>query len=169
MYKPIAEKQLCQQVMASVPAHTFPLASTLPEFSLLPASSLLKSSYTHPGGRAHWGPRLPPALLSQAGVHPSTHDPSQSRCRKNPDWTDTLPWWLRWCRICLQRRRPSSNPRVGKISWRRGRLPTPLFLPGKSHGQRSLPGYSPRHRTESDTTEQLHYCYYYSSLVSSFH
>ena len=33
--------------------------------------------------------------------------------------------------------------------------PTPVFLPGKSHGQRSLVGYSPRGHKESDTTEQL--------------
>ena len=33
--------------------------------------------------------------------------------------------------------------------------PTPVFLPGKSHGQRSLVGYSPWGRKESDTTEQL--------------
>ena len=31
----------------------------------------------------------------------------------------------------------------------------PVFLPGKSHGQRSLVGYSPRGHKESDTTEQL--------------
>ena len=33
--------------------------------------------------------------------------------------------------------------------------PTPVFLPGISHGQRSLVGYSPWGRKESDTTEQL--------------
>ena len=33
---------------------------------------------------------------------------------------------------------------------------TPVFLPGESHGQRSLVGYSPRGRKESDTTELLH-------------
>ena len=33
--------------------------------------------------------------------------------------------------------------------------PTPVFLPGESHGQRSLAGYSPWSRKESDTTEQL--------------
>ena len=32
----------------------------------------------------------------------------------------------------------------------------PVFLPGESHGQRSLVGYSPRGRKESDTTERLH-------------
>ena len=35
------------------------------------------------------------------------------------------------------------------------RLPTPVFLPGESHGQRSLLGYSPWGRIESDTTECL--------------
>ena len=44
---------------------------------------------------------------------------------------------------------------VGKIPWRRKCQPTPVFLPGKSHGQRSLEGYSPWGRKESDTTEQL--------------
>ena len=37
--------------------------------------------------------------------------------------------------------------------WRRKWQPTPVFLPGESHGQRSLVGCSPRGRTESDTTE----------------
>ena len=37
--------------------------------------------------------------------------------------------------------------------WRREWLPTPVFLPGKSHGQRSLAGYSPQGREESDTTK----------------
>ena len=36
------------------------------------------------------------------------------------------------------------------------RQPTPVFLPGESHGRRSLVGYSPRGRKESDTTERLH-------------
>ena len=42
---------------------------------------------------------------------------------------------------------------VGKIPWRREWPPTPVFLPGKSHGQRSLVGYSLWGRKESDTTE----------------
>ena len=46
-------------------------------------------------------------------------------------------------RICLQRRRPGFNPWVRKIPWRSEWLPTPLFLPGEFHGQRSLAGYSP--------------------------
>ena len=40
-----------------------------------------------------------------------------------------------------------------KIPWRRAWQPTPVFLPGDSHGQRSLVGYSPWGRKESDMTE----------------
>ena len=48
------------------------------------------------------------------------------------------------------------DPWVGKMPWRRERPPTPVFLPGESHGQRSLAGgYSPRGRRESDTPERL--------------
>ena len=46
------------------------------------------------------------------------------------------------------------DPWVGKIPWRRKRQPTPVFLPGESHGQRSLAGYSPWGRRELDTTER---------------
>ena len=52
-------------------------------------------------------------------------------------------WWLSWERICLQCRRPRFNPWVGKIPQRGKWQPTPVFLPRKSHGQRSLVGYSP--------------------------
>ena len=47
------------------------------------------------------------------------------------------------------------NPWVRKIPWRRKWQPTPVFLPGESHGRRSLVGYSPRGRKELDATEQL--------------
>ena len=46
---------------------------------------------------------------------------------------------------------------VGKISWRRKWQSTPVLLPGKSHGQRSLVGYSLWGCKESDTTERLHF------------
>ena len=45
------------------------------------------------------------------------------------------------------------DPWVGKIPRRMAWLPIPVFLPGKSQGQRSLEGHSPWGRTESDTTE----------------
>ena len=37
----------------------------------------------------------------------------------------------------------SFDPLDGKIFWRRAWQPTPVFLPGQSHGQRSLAGYNP--------------------------
>ena len=54
-------------------------------------------------------------------------------------------------------RDPGFDPWVRKISWRRTWQPTPVLLPGKSHGQRSLVGYSPWGRKESDMTERLHF------------
>ena len=57
-----------------------------------------------------------------------------------------LPWWLRWF-----------NPWVRKIPWRRKWHPTLVLLPGKSHGWRSLVGYSWWGVKESDMTEWLHF------------
>ena len=47
------------------------------------------------------------------------------------------------------------DPWVRKIPWRRKWQPIPVILPGKSHEQRTLVGYSPWSCKESDTTEQL--------------
>ena len=44
---------------------------------------------------------------------------------------------------CRRHKRWGFDSRVGKIPWRRAWQPTPVFLPGKAHGQRSLVGYSP--------------------------
>ena len=54
------------------------------------------------------------------------------------------------CRRC---KRCRFDPWVRKIPWRRARQPTPVFLPGESHGQRSLAGSTPWCCKESDTTE----------------
>ena len=51
--------------------------------------------------------------------------------------------------------RPGFDPWVRKIPQRRKWQPTPVFLPGESHGWRSLVGYSSGGRKVSDTTEQL--------------
>ena len=55
-----------------------------------------------------------------------------------PAMQETWVWFLGW-----------------KIPWRREWLPSPVLLPGESHGQRSLAGYSPWGHKESDTTKQL--------------
>ena len=50
------------------------------------------------------------------------------------------------------------NLALGELSYQRRQWhPTPVLLPGKSHGRRSLVGCSPWGRKESDTTEQLHF------------
>ena len=53
-----------------------------------------------------------------------------------------------------QRRRQRLNPWVRRILWRRWQS-TPVFLPGKFHGQRSLTGYSPWGHKEADMSEPL--------------
>ena len=57
-----------------------------------------------------------------------------------------------WCR---KYKRCGFDPWVRKIPWRRRRVwqPPPVFMPGESHGQRSLAVYSPWGHKESDTPE----------------
>ena len=55
-----------------------------------------------------------------------------------------LPWWPGSKEFTCQCRRHGFDPWVRKIPWRRKWQPTLVFLPGKSHGQRSLVSYSPR-------------------------
>ena len=66
-----------------------------------------------------------------------------------------LPCWLSSKQSSFQCRRHEFNPWVRKFPFRKKWKPTPAFLPGKSHRQRSLVGYSPWGHKESDTTEQL--------------
>ena len=73
----------------------------------------------------------------------------------HPLHTHRLPWWLRGLSVCLQCGRPSFYPWVGKIPWRRKWQPTPVLLPGKPHGRRSLVGYSAWGHKKSDMTERL--------------
>ena len=54
---------------------------------------------------------------------------------------------------CRRHKRRGFNAWVRKIPWRRAWQPTPILLPGESHGQRSLVGYSPWGCKESDMTE----------------
>ena len=51
-----------------------------------------------------------------------------------------------------------------KPTWRRQWQPTPVLLPGKSYGRRSLVGCSPWGRKESDTTERLHFHFLLSCI-----
>ena len=80
-----------------------------------------------------------------------------------PAETKGLPRFLRslLCTLVTQKVknlpatwRSRFDPWVGKIPWRRQWLPTPVFLPGEFHGQRSPAGYGLWGHKESDTTEQ---------------
>ena len=80
-------------------------------------------------------------------------NPLQYSCLENP--MDRGAWWA-----SPQSYKELDIPEQLMLSqqiWRKAWQPTPVFLPGESHGQRSLVGYSPRGRKESDTTERLHF------------
>ena len=83
-----------------------------------------------------------------------------------------IPWFFEFllcnaidcCRLVLLLLSSGNNNCFSNKPWvllmgarRRQWHPTPVLLPGKSHGQRSLVGCSPRGHEESDTTEQLHF------------
>ena len=69
------------------------------------------------------------------------------------------------CRRC---KRHSFNPRVRKTPWRKAWQPTPVFLSGEAHGQRSLVGCSPWALAELDATEAtLHACMHAHVFSSS--
>ena len=70
--------------------------------------------------------------------------------------TYRLPTWCSGKESTCKCRRCRFDPCVGKIPWRRKWQTTPVFLPGKSPGQRSLVGYTPWGCKESYTTAQLH-------------
>ena len=67
-----------------------------------------------------------------------------------------FPWWLSSKESAYDAEDaecPRFDPWIGKIPWRRAWQSTPVLLPGESHRQRSLAGYSPWACEESDTTE----------------
>ena len=72
--------------------------------------------------------------------------------------TQNLNKWLWICKLykhhlCPSHRRLLGMPSMKERQWH----PTPVLLPGKSHGRRSLVGCSPWGREELDTTERLHF------------
>ena len=73
--------------------------------------------------------------------------PSMGSHRVGHDWSDLAAAAMCLCILCCTERK----------HWRRQWHPTPILLPGKSHGRRSLVGCSPWGHEESDTTERLHF------------
>ena len=80
----------------------------------------------------------------------------------------TLRFWAsqvaQWWRILLQCKKLGFSLWVGKIPWRKKWQPTPVFLPVKSHGQKSLEGYSPwgRKRIGQNWAAKQQHCAFYS-------
>ena len=65
-------------------------------------------------------------------------------------WNKSCYWWFGASQVALVVKGPPANtghrgsiPRLGRFPWRRARHPTPVFLPGESHGQRSLADCGP--------------------------
>ena len=79
-----------------------------------------------------------------------------------------LPWWLRLWRICVKCGRPRFDSWVGKSPWRRKWQPTPVFLPGEFHGQRSLAGSNPQGLKKLDRTEWLTHFHFNFAWFSSY-
>ena len=73
----------------------------------------------------------------------------------NKIYQGAFSWWLSSKGPICRCRRGRFDPSIGKIPWRRKWQPTPVFLPGKPHGQRGLAGYSPRGCKESGMIEGL--------------
>ena len=64
-----------------------------------------------------------------------------------------FPRGVRGKELSQRHKRLGFHPRLRKIAWRKAWQQTPVFLPGKPHGQRSLVGYSPWGHRELDMTE----------------
>ena len=84
---------------------------------------------------------------------------------KQPKWPSTDNWLKKmWHNeILLNDKKEWNNAIYSNMDgpreyyWRRQWHPTPVLVPGNSHGRRSLVGCSPWGRTESDITERLHF------------
>ena len=82
-----------------------------------------------------------------------------------PPWKPVVQW-LKSYLLMQECRRHRFHLWVRKIPWRRKWQPTPVFLSGESHGQRSLVGYSPWGHRELDATEHACIGPYPPALIS---
>ena len=126
-------------------------------WSVLPTSSPTRSFLNIERTGGNWFGILDPAHHSRENGSCSHRFPRTVSSSLSGN-IQRIPRWLSdkesTCQ-CRRYRRRGFDPWVGKIPWRRTWQPTPVFLPGESHGWRSLAGYSPWGHTESDMTERL--------------
>ena len=85
------------------------------------------------------------------------------------NFQSTLPWWLSGKEFACQCRRHGFDPWVRKLPWRRKRQPTPVLLPRKFHGQRSLAGCSPwSHKKSQHAWAHMYACVAIMHLTTSW-
>ena len=110
---------------------------------------------------------LLPFHFSLSCIGEGNGNPLQCSCLENP--RDRGAWWAAIYGIAQSQTRlkrlSSSSSRC--IPRRRQRHPTPVLLPDKSHGRRSLVGCSPWGLKESDTTERLHFHFQFLMVFRS--
>ena len=110
-------------------------------------------------GKIPWERKWQPTPVFLPGAFPWTEEPaglqSMGSQRVGHDWSNLACMHAaikNKCQ-CWRPKRHWFDCWVRNIPWRRKWQPTPVFLPGKSYGQRSLAGYSPWGCKELDTTE----------------
>ena len=101
-----------------------------------------------------WDPGRSEKSVFQEGVMSSTNCPSTIQGKRT---SRVHPLRATWNVSPYTEWVPPGILPIYPYCQRRQWHPTPVLLPGKSHGRRSLVGYSPWGREESDTTEQLHF------------
>ena len=90
-----------------------------------------------------WGGEGGGRVVQDGGTHEHLWLIHVAIWQKRSQYCKVIILQLKKKRIRLQYKRPGFDPWVGKIPWRWQRQPTPVFLPGEAHGQRSLAGCSP--------------------------
>ena len=104
----------------------------------------------HSGWSLEWSPETRVSRSLSRTQGPAGRQQGPGVRRRPPAHRGTVPgggergrFWRSLERICLWCRRRRFDPWGGKIPWRRMWQPTPVFLPGETHAQNSLVGYSP--------------------------
>ena len=113
-----------------------PPASVFRAVTLVQAASQPHPDYCN---KLDWSPQASTLFL----FNPSPHYCNQCDLYRYGKIKFELPWWLSSKESSCQCRRYRFDPWVGKIPWKRKWQPTPVFLPGEFHEQRSLADYSP--------------------------
>ena len=138
------------------------------KFQPTPGSYLwFKFSVPHPNFLGFSGISMvknPPANGGDMGLIPGSGRPPEKEMATH---SSILAWEITWTETGgLQSMGPQKDTTdhtysnflaLTHMHWRRQWHPTPILLPGRSHGQRSLVGCSPCGREESDTTKRLHF------------